>query len=1145
MGNTRNGDSGWMTPSAVATALAERTAAGQVDYDEAKEYFRCFDALARAGADRDECLTALDVLLDAARSGNVLGRGNLVIAANVQAGYGRVQAAVDTMVAAYRVQPETFGGTHPTSAVHRLRPHGPDAVAAFVEALRVAGVPLNLERDSSSVVARLERARDAKELTGAVQALVEAGGFPDVVAAGRAMTVLRSSSGRSAEHVTRLFRLAASSCGLSPRMVNDALSILAELGAADESAALLAEAEAAGHEVVGVHLVTHMTALNNALRYDEALAVYERYLRAGHQATPRARRAQLTALCWGEQPDRVRAALQDWAEAARGGGVEDPAPGLLTTALNALAVDEVAAMVDVVEGTADVFDWNDAHRRLVLGVTRRSRGLLDHARALATFAADRPATPAELEVLLKLTRDGYPEDVIVALSRVCHADPTSRPVLAGALGAAQLAAGDLAAAEETARAAVDLVLAEGVTCAHLDAGDIDDALRALAVFEIGQAGTDASHRGLVPYPPTLVGRVVRALAARRSVAEAEQWLARYPERAWPAEAWESLASAYRRTKGNVSAIEGLMRRMRAAGTRPMGNVWAQWLYSFPRAKRAARVPRALTAMRADQQTPTPSFFTAAIVGALQPAKVVVPPGGDVEAIAWTNARRAIAAGERLLDKAVLTLVHDGGPGGDPGSWFSAGQLLEIARAYPLARRPYAQVDTAVEVRLAEETEAADQFVAFLGALAAAHARALLPEGVRRLRAVAAKVGQADRPDLSAALLDSLADGTSARAVVLAEIESGHLASSLVAEAAGRALAREGRAGVFVEVLDAATPPLPEEQAERLLSSAVLGCADAGQLEAARQIGLIAEQRGLGLSPGAQAVLLATHRPAGPVQQDHGPVWTTDQLAAYNGLLQHEFANQLQTSRTRTRLMSSAVRRLRDELGPELTSDAIRYLDVLDDVEAALRQTQDAQQKTIDKIAAAAQQERTAAGVVPVLETIDAVAAQLLGEAAEARTDIRVLDRDDTARAMVRGHATLVHFALHNLVSNALKAHKRCKDDVRREIEVLATFAESDREDLAVAPYGWVIVSVRDHGDGVPDDLPDNVANWSIPGQPGQGAGIGLSRTENMLRGSGGRLWIDTSVTGGSRFCFRLPSAARRQVRSASMPQSPREETNHA
>ncbi|SDF58639.1 Histidine kinase-, DNA gyrase B-, and HSP90-like ATPase [Blastococcus fimeti] len=1126
--------SGRITPAQLAASFAERTAAGTLTPDDAKDHFRSLDALAQDGAPMADCLAALDAMLDDARATDSLGRGLLIISANVRALYGDVEEAAATMIAAYRSRPEGFTAGHPTLAVRRLRSFGPDAAVGFLTELRAAGVPVDLERQSAVVVGPLESAQSTAELTDAIATLAETGGLPDVVAAGRALSVLRGAPGRTAEHAVSLFRLARETCPLTPRMLNDALTVLAELGAADESAMLLEEARSGGLEPGALHRVTHMQALNNALRYEESLGAYREYLAAGHPANVRARRTHLTALCWNEQPDEARVALLDWADAVRVGSVEAPAPALLTSVLNALAQDDTGDLVDAVERTTDAFEWNEHHRKLVLGVTSRSRALVDHARALAALSTVRRPTRHELENLLRLAVDRHVDDVISALTRVCDAVPRTAAILGGTLAAAQLERGALAAAEETARTSRAPEAIEAVTYAHLAAGDIDAALRTARMFDPEDDGP-RPRPGPMPHPPALVGRMVRALAARRGTPEAEEWLRGYAVRGWPATAWEGLASAYRRGKGNVSAIERLMTRMRRVGIRPTGDVWAHALYALPRAKRADRVAEALTAMRADRVQPTAAFFTAAIVGALQPAKVHVPDGGDVESVAWAHARTAIADGEALLAQAVTELeAPTGDPARTPERWFSAAQLLEIARSYPLSRRPYAQVDAAVEVRLAEETEPAEQFGAFLGAVAAAHARALLPEGVERLRAVAARVGEADRPELAEALLDSLADdpGAAVRAV-LAENDRRLLAADVVADAAGRALARTGDAGTVERVLVTAEPPLPEEQAERLVSAAVLEFEDAGRMEDARRIGTLAEGRGLDLSPGAQGALIATHRPADPLAtEDQGPVWTTAQLAAFNGLLHHEIANQLQVSRSRTRLLGSALASLRENLPPEVAERVADSLTKLARVQQALFDVQDEQQSTIDKIVAAADQERASAGVVPVLDAMTVVAQQMAGAAEAARTGIRVVNGEECARLHVRGHATLLQFALHNLISNGIKAHTRAKDELRREIELFATFAESAREDLGVAPYGWVIVSVRDHGDGVPDDLPDNVANWSMPGQPGLGAGIGLSRTENMIRLSGGELWVDQSVTEGSRFCFRLPSAARRQARGA-------------
>ncbi|MGY2126968.1 ATP-binding protein [Blastococcus sp. SYSU DS0617] len=1132
--------SGWVTPAELSARFADRLSAGTLGHDDLKEHFRSLDALALAGAAQGDCIAALDAMIDAARKADRLGRGLLVIGANVRAVFGDVDGAVRLMVTARQLRPEGFTGSHPQAAIRRLTTFGTDVVSRFLTELRSAGVPVEPERQG------LEGVQTTAEITAAIDELEQDGGFRDVVAAGRAFAALRAASGRTAEHAVRLFRLAVQTVELTPRTLNDALLVLSELGAADDSAMLLDEARAAGVEPAALHRVTHLTALNNALRYEESLAAYQAYLAEGHPANARARRAQLTALCWAERPGEARAALRDWAEAVRAGTVEDPAASLLTTVLNGLVHDDTGDMVDVVEHTADVFDWNDHHRQLVTSATRRSRSLADHARALAAFSRLRRATQSELEALVKLASDRHGDDVIDALSRVCAADPSAGVVLGLPLATAQLERGDLAGAEETARSTGAPEAAEAVAFAYLAAGDMDGALRTARLFEPeGGSAPDGGPRAVpLPHPPALIGKMVRVLAIKRGTEAAEEWLAGYAEECWPAAAWEGLAAAYRRGKGNVSAIEGVMRRMRQAGTRPTGDVWAQLLYALPRAKRTARVRDALRAMKYDRAQPTAAFFTAAIVGALQPAKVRVPNGASAEAAAWENARTAIAEGEAVLAQALDALTPPDGSGHLPERWFSPAQLLEIARAYPLTRRPYAQVDAAVEVRLAEENEPEEQFGAFLGALAAAHARAELTAGIARLRAIAERVGVADRPELAEALLDSLTgDPDETVRAVQAECQRGLLASDLVADAAGRALARTGDAAPVERVLDEAEPPLPEEQAERLVSVAVLAFDDAGQREDARRLRVAAQSRGLDLSPTALGVLLATDRPTVPVVEDLGPVWTTAQLAAYNGLLHHEIANQLQINRSRTRLLGTALGHLRANLPPEVAAENARYLEALERVERALHENQDEQQRTIDKIVAAADQERTSAGTVPVLDSMTVVAQQMASVAEEAHTTIQVVNRDECARLHVRGHATLLQFALHNLISNGIKAHGRFKDDVRRDIELMATFAESTREDLAVAPYGWVIVSVRDHGDGVPDDLPDNVANWSMPGQPGLGAGIGLSRTENMIRLSGGQLWVDQSVTEGSRFSFRLPSAARRQTRGAQT--TPREDSSHA
>ena len=140
--------------------------------------------------------------------------------------------------------------------------------------------------------------------------------------------------------------------------------------------------------------------------------------------------------------------------------------------------------------------------------------------------------------------------------------------------------------------------------------------------------------------------------------------------------------------------------------------------------------------------------------------------------------------------------------------------------------------------------------------------------------------------------------------------------------------------------------------------------------------------------------------------------------------------------------------------------------------------------------------------------------EALGQAranlAEARKDARaVIDAGELP--VVLGEPALITAVFQNLLSNALKFRGEQPPHVR---------VTAERED------GFWVFSVTDNGIGIPEEYADRIfvifqrlhdrAAYS-------GTGIGLAMCRKIIEYFGGRIWLDTAYSGGSRFCFTLPA----------------------
>ena len=84
----------------------------------------------------------------------------------------------------------------------------------------------------------------------------------------------------------------------------------------------------------------------------------------------------------------------------------------------------------------------------------------------------------------------------------------------------------------------------------------------------------------------------------------------------------------------------------------------------------------------------------------------------------------------------------------------------------------------------------------------------------------------------------------------------------------------------------------------------------------------------------------------------------------------------------------------------------------------------------------------------------------------------------------------------------------------------------------------VVVTVEDTGPGVPADILDRVFEPFFTTKADQGTGLGLAISFGLVRGMGGRMWMQNVEGGGARLSFELPvDAGDASARSAADPAS--------
>ena len=72
--------------------------------------------------------------------------------------------------------------------------------------------------------------------------------------------------------------------------------------------------------------------------------------------------------------------------------------------------------------------------------------------------------------------------------------------------------------------------------------------------------------------------------------------------------------------------------------------------------------------------------------------------------------------------------------------------------------------------------------------------------------------------------------------------------------------------------------------------------------------------------------------------------------------------------------------------------------------------------------------------------------------------------------------------------------------------------------------GEVLIKVKDNGNGIPQKVLDKIFQPFFTTKPtGQGTGLGLSLSYDIVKAHGGELKVDTKEGEGSEFSIRLPA----------------------
>jgi CheY-like chemotaxis protein len=127
----------------------------------------------------------------------------------------------------------------------------------------------------------------------------------------------------------------------------------------------------------------------------------------------------------------------------------------------------------------------------------------------------------------------------------------------------------------------------------------------------------------------------------------------------------------------------------------------------------------------------------------------------------------------------------------------------------------------------------------------------------------------------------------------------------------------------------------------------------------------------------------------------------------------------------------------------------------------------------------------------------------------------------------------------NLIVNARDA---IQDGGRITVEI-GECAADDATASDAPDHGYVTITVRDTGTGIPDDVRPYVFEpFYTTKMQGEGTGLGLSTSYGIVRQAGGSIRFESAPSGGTSFEVRLPMTTQAPAPAIEAPAAPRRVT---